>query len=561
MSAPTLTRLSRELALAHPVPLADPASELQRMEWLLDGGVTADTEDLLRASRSAQLHDLALATRLARAAVDSGGGVTASLRLADLLANGRRLEEAYAVLETIDDDDLDDRARIRVASVRATTLLWFLGRPGDARRVIEAAVARLQDPALARELMATRVQAAMQEGSFDEVARLAGLVLDDAEASDEVKAGVLVAGVPAWVLTGAFDTAIARCDAGLEVARRTTNAFPIGDLLRFGSIAARLYVGELDRAEAEFARLRHDRAASDSDVQLRFFFSQGLGRVEMLRGRMHRAARYFQEAVAMVEQAPDLVSWNLGLLAQAHALGGDVAAAQARLTDAEGVTASAMLEPDRARARVAIAHAAGERTRAVREALAAADRALEQGQRLPALFCAHDAVRWGAGTDALARIEDPDAQVPGPLAAALRADAVARVARDADALAGAAVALETLGCFGYAAAAAATAAAWFSGAGRKGHAARLGERAHALAGRIGDAGVDVSAIEAISRLTAREREVATMAALGRSDKEIAAALGVSFRTIETHLHRAYAKLGVASRFGLAEVMATYVIDH
>jgi DNA-binding NarL/FixJ family response regulator len=52
-----------------------------------------------------------------------------------------------------------------------------------------------------------------------------------------------------------------------------------------------------------------------------------------------------------------------------------------------------------------------------------------------------------------------------------------------------------------------------------------------------------------------------MAALGRSDKEIAAALGVSFRTVETHLHRAYAKLGVASRYGLAEIMSTYVIDH
>ncbi len=52
-----------------------------------------------------------------------------------------------------------------------------------------------------------------------------------------------------------------------------------------------------------------------------------------------------------------------------------------------------------------------------------------------------------------------------------------------------------------------------------------------------------------------------MAALGRSDKEIAAALGVSYRTVETHLHRVYTKLGVSSRFGLGEIMTTYVINH
>jgi DNA-binding CsgD family transcriptional regulator len=560
-SVPSLARLSRELALAHPDPLADPAAELQRMVWHLDGGVATDPELLLRASRSAQLHNLAVSTRLARAAVDAGGGVAARLRLADLLANGRRLEEAYAVLEAVDDEELDDRGRIRVASLRATTLLWFLSRPADARRVIEEAVARLHEPALARELMATQVQAAMQEGCFDEVARLAGLVLDDPDASDEVKAGVLIAGVPAWVLTGALESAIARCEAGLEIARRTTNAFPVGDLLLFGGIAARLYLGDLDTAEAEFARLRHERAASESDVQLRFFFSQGLGRVEMLRGRMRAAARYFQEAVAMIEEAPDLVSWNLGLLAQAHAFAGNVAAAESRLDDAEAATDSAMLEPDRARARAAIAHANGERSRAVREMLAAADRALEQGQRLPALICAHDAARWGAGAAALERVERAGARLPGSLAAALRADAAARVARDAAALAGASETLEGLGCFGYAASAAAAAAALYSSEGRTGPAARLAERVHTLATKTDDATVDVDTLGAISLLTAREREVATMAALGRSDKEIAAALGVSFRTVETHLHRAYAKLGVASRYGLAEIMSTYVIDH
>jgi len=445
--------------------------------------------------------------------------------------------------------------------VRASTLLWFLGRPGDARRVIEAAEARLRDPGLARELMATRVQAAMQEGCFDEVARLEGRVLDDEAASNEVKAGVLLAGVPAWLLTGDLETAIARCASASEIVRRTTNAFPVRDLLNFGSISARLYLGDLDEAEQDFARLRSEEAASESDVQLRFFFSQGLGRVDMLRGRIRSAARYFQEAASLIEEAHDLVSWNLGLLAQAMAFAGDPDAAEARLADAEAITSSAMLLPDRGRARAAIAHARGEHSRAVREAIGAADRALEQGQRVAALFCAHDAVRWGAKGEAFERVQAAAAPIPGRLAPAIVADARARVEQDARALAQASEALEALGCFGYAADAAATAASWLSSEGSRGEAARLGERVHALAGRTDDAAVDVAVLQAISQLTAREREVATMAALGRSDKEIAAALGVSFRTVETHLHRAYAKLGVASRYGLAEIMATYVIDH
>jgi DNA-binding CsgD family transcriptional regulator len=51
-------------------------------------------------------------------------------------------------------------------------------------------------------------------------------------------------------------------------------------------------------------------------------------------------------------------------------------------------------------------------------------------------------------------------------------------------------------------------------------------------------------------LTAREREVARLAASGRSAREIADELFVSERTIETHLTRVYAKLGVTGKVEL-----------
>lgn len=51
-------------------------------------------------------------------------------------------------------------------------------------------------------------------------------------------------------------------------------------------------------------------------------------------------------------------------------------------------------------------------------------------------------------------------------------------------------------------------------------------------------------------LTPTERRVAELAALGRTTKEIADAIFASPRTVETHLHRVYRKLGVRSRVEL-----------
>jgi DNA-binding NarL/FixJ family response regulator len=58
------------------------------------------------------------------------------------------------------------------------------------------------------------------------------------------------------------------------------------------------------------------------------------------------------------------------------------------------------------------------------------------------------------------------------------------------------------------------------------------------------------------QLTATERRVATLAAEGLSNKEISQALYVSVYTVETHLSRAFRKLGVRSRTQLAGRLST-----
>ena len=56
-------------------------------------------------------------------------------------------------------------------------------------------------------------------------------------------------------------------------------------------------------------------------------------------------------------------------------------------------------------------------------------------------------------------------------------------------------------------------------------------------------------------LSEREREIVELVAQGRSNKEVAATLFLSAKTIEHHLSRAYGKLGVRSRVELASLVA------
>jgi DNA-binding CsgD family transcriptional regulator/tetratricopeptide (TPR) repeat protein len=56
-------------------------------------------------------------------------------------------------------------------------------------------------------------------------------------------------------------------------------------------------------------------------------------------------------------------------------------------------------------------------------------------------------------------------------------------------------------------------------------------------------------------LTGRELEVARLVTAGKTNREIAAELFLSEKTVETHLYHAFAKLGVSSRAALAGVLA------
>jgi DNA-binding CsgD family transcriptional regulator len=145
--------------------------------------------------------------------------------------------------------------------------------------------------------------------------------------------------------------------------------------------------------------------------------------------------------------------------------------------------------------------------------------------------------------------------VQGPLAKVRVAHAGALRDGDGDGLADAARRFAALGVHLFAAEAMTQAA----GAHRRAGTATVAERAETEAAvlrrRCPDARTPgLARTPAVFDLSRREREMAGLAAAGRSSKQIAAELGVAVRTVDNTLARVYRKLDVAGRADLAEVL-------
>ncbi|MFD0854582.1 response regulator transcription factor, partial [Actinomadura adrarensis] len=61
-------------------------------------------------------------------------------------------------------------------------------------------------------------------------------------------------------------------------------------------------------------------------------------------------------------------------------------------------------------------------------------------------------------------------------------------------------------------------------------------------------------------LSPREYEIASLVAQGCTNQQVAEKLFLSVRTVETHLSRVFAKLGVTSRVGVATALNTLPAD-
>jgi DNA-binding CsgD family transcriptional regulator len=539
---------------------------LRVAEWRLDSGTATNPVMLLQAGAQAfSRYNMHLGARLARAALDIGGGFDAADLLAAILMFMDRSEEALPVLESVREEIDSDQRRSRWLVVRGLVSYWGLGRESaldeiakDAATVADAgfrarvhsfeAIMRLHrvDTAEACRLSRSIVDSPAAPVSARGLAQCVlahahaarGQLATSAQITDQVQADA-----PLWRAEMPY------LQLALELARGTRLALA-GDLAGIDAIVA-----------DEFADL-----ADAGDFRLGSgYLSVVRAQAARLRGRTGEALRGSLQACAVLASSRVFAGLAHAERAHAAALLGEAEEARAAMADSDQTHRTGMdiLYPWREQARAWVAACGGDVEQAITGLVALVGRLRGDGfaaheglvlHDLVRLGCASLPIEWPSGASQAQTVADRLADlatvVDGPLAALMARHAAA--AGDGTELLAVADDFAELGLLLFAADAAAMAVVRLraaTGAERSEASARLGD----LLARC-DALRTPALRAARPALTERERQIARLAAAGVASKQIADQLFLSTRTIENHLQRVYGKLGVTNRSELAHAL-------
>ena len=225
-----------------------------------------------------------------------------------------------------------------------------------------------------------------------------------------------------------------------------------------------------------------------------------------------------------------------------------------RNANAAGTTFDGIFGVDVRRASAWVHAARGELSAAARCAQSAADLGAAGEQWAFEAVALHDVARLGHAPVVADRLEHLSTIVDGDLIDLFAAHARGLAGHDGPALDTVSATFADLGYELFAAEASATAASSHRRAGKKGSAFGATARAHDLALRCEGARTPLLAsIHEPDGVTAREREVAELAATGLPSRDIGARLDISVRTVDNLLGRVYTKLGLSGRDELGVV--------
>ncbi|MFF4429539.1 LuxR C-terminal-related transcriptional regulator [Streptomyces sp. NPDC001513] len=521
---------------------------------------TADPALLVRAAALAtHSREYPRALGLLQAIPQKQRGFQVRLLLGKTLYEAGEFQQAEDVLAETDAMAGDEHEVLAAVLVRTQNLIWGLGAPYEkVLDVIDAARVRISSPFGFRALKVNEAASAFAVGEFTHsLAACADLEPDPGQAPD-IQMWLMAATTRAVAL--AF---LGRGEEAEDWARRAIAAAAASgdqpDILATHEAALQSI---LALALTENGRLAEARAVGEQallglgDTRVhteRRLLLFHLGRGAMLAGHPGEARRRFAEVVRGSRPHTAVVlPMALAGLAGAAALQGDIEAAEAALAERNELPCSTYLPEERlGEAWLHVARGALTRARAV--LTAAAQDAFERGQTTFEAILLTDLVRLGGPREAAAGRLTEIADACGGRFHRARADlAAAWAANDPDGLLAAAETLETIGADLLAAEAASTAAALLNEAGQSRRANDAAARAEAIEARCEGARTPaLMARHDLVQLTRREHEIALLAARGMPSKNIAAELVISVRTVDNHLQRVYAKLGLTTRRELA----------
>ena len=416
----------------------------------------------------------------------------------------------------------------------------------------------IEDADLRDELKAVRGLVLLFSGRPEKAIAETSGILERAGANEPARVRTALVAVPAFAVTGRVEHAVAIADRWIESANRLTDKFVFGPgHLLLGKTYALCLGGRL--LEAEMLAEREYRVALDRHAHVATAeWALLRGRVALFRGQVVTATRWLMEAASLF-RSPSGINFLpvcLGSLAHAAALAGDAHAAEEALAEAKQVLTAgmALFEPELALAQAWMAALCGEQSRARGLMLDVAGAAEGSGQYATAVLALHDVARLGDAEAVADRLSTLASNVEGPLARLCAGHARALVAHDGEHLDRLSESFRSLGADLLAAEAAAEAAAAHASHGKKASMLAASARGRRFLEVCEGARTPALLTLVAAPLTPREREIATLAGGGMTSLEIARRLVISARTVETHLQRAYAKLGVASRSDLATVL-------
>jgi DNA-binding CsgD family transcriptional regulator len=533
--------------------LPDPRGRIQLAQFMMRSDLEPDLGMVTKAAADAlAMSNVVLGEELARFAVDRGGGLPAALVLAEALSWQGRGDEADAVLMDVDVDDAEEWLIARWACLRAANLAWGCGDANTARRVLNEAKQRVASEGGVEVINAFEVSIGFFCGDVETTIEL-GPGLCEPEVLPMATVWAAVATCGALVAAGRFSEVRRIADAGLR-ATVLCKAGPQRFAIGVAEVMVATAVGDYPAAERiykRYAAMTAGLPAAEAMVDAM------LGLVQVTRGELPSACATLARSISQLSQGfPS--PWLLvvaALHAQAEGARGDSAAAAAALRHAENVYGPhvAVFLPELELARAWERAAAGDATAAQTHAVQAAEISRAAGMHVAEMRARHAALRFGDRSQTT-RVEELAATLNTPSAQAIADHARGLAQQDGDLLDVAAHKFADLGAFAFAADASAQAANEHSRRGDRRKEIESSSWAHALAGQCG---LHTPALEAAARplpFSGRERQIVLLVAAGLSNRQIADRLVISVRTVEGHLYRLFAKLGVNHRDQLVQLL-------